>query len=123
MISLIDETYYSRAWCALEVSTVVALRKAWEMHAWYVYDKSGSLVEGPHDPESTEEGRHPTEKNRPDLVLSEKQEAVQPDEVSAEKESTEERTRPKLLPSERQLTDETERPKLALLEWQCKLLV
>ncbi|KAH9858735.1 hypothetical protein C2E23DRAFT_880175 [Lenzites betulinus] len=119
MISLVDETYYSRAWCALEVSIVLTLRRTWGMQAWYVYDKDGALAEGRNDPEST--GSEPTfaERAQPDLEPSEQQLADEKRRSDRGASATSQR---QLLPSEKQLTNESERPKVALLEKQCKLL-
>ncbi|KAK9415678.1 hypothetical protein SUNI508_10156 [Seiridium unicorne] len=35
IISLVDETYYSRAWCSVEVLYIQTLRKAYGRHLWY----------------------------------------------------------------------------------------
>ena len=35
MISLIDEEYYERSWCCIEVLMMQTLRKAYGIHQWY----------------------------------------------------------------------------------------
>ncbi len=35
MISLVDDIYYKRAWCAVEVMLVRELRSAYELHDWW----------------------------------------------------------------------------------------
>ncbi|KAL8306533.1 hypothetical protein RB597_002978 [Gaeumannomyces tritici] len=42
MISMIDDTYYERAWCCVEVLAMRRLQKAYKTHQWweYAYDKT-----------------------------------------------------------------------------------
>ncbi|CAK1360686.1 hypothetical protein CB0940_06686 [Cercospora beticola] len=43
LISLVDERYYDRAWCSVEVMMIHALRKAYGLHAWYEHvDEPGN---------------------------------------------------------------------------------
>jgi hypothetical protein len=56
MISLVDDTYNERAWCAVEVMMIQTLRKSYKFHMWYTYaydEVSGSRVleEAPGDTE------------------------------------------------------------------------
>lgn len=45
MISLLDETYYERAWCGVEVMLIQALVESYGLHQWWEYNK-GSLTKG-----------------------------------------------------------------------------
>ena len=55
LISLVDDTYYDRAWCAVEVMMLQALRRPYGLHLWYEHDISGVdssmgvLRAGPND--------------------------------------------------------------------------
>lgn len=55
LISLVDDTYYDRAWCAVEVMMLQALRRPYGLHLWYEHDMSAvpdskeSLRAGPKD--------------------------------------------------------------------------
>ncbi|KAM0268232.1 hypothetical protein ACHAQH_010031 [Verticillium albo-atrum] len=44
LISLVDDTYYDRAWCAVEVMILQSLRRPYGLHLWYEHNISG--VEG-----------------------------------------------------------------------------
>lgn len=54
MISLIDETYWTRAWCAVEVMLVTELQRAYGLHSWFEHrlrnphadSSSGELLPG-----------------------------------------------------------------------------
>lgn len=35
MISLVEDDYYRRAWCCVEVLMVQTLKKAYNLHLWY----------------------------------------------------------------------------------------
>ena len=37
VISLVDDTYYTRAWCSVETIMAQTLRKSWGIHLWYEY--------------------------------------------------------------------------------------
>lgn len=41
MISLIDDLYYTRAWCCIEVMMIQTLQRSYNIHLWYehVQDK------------------------------------------------------------------------------------
>lgn len=41
VISLIDEGYYTRAWCSLEVLMVQTLKKSYGLHLWYEHVSTG----------------------------------------------------------------------------------
>ena len=41
VISLVDEGYYTRAWCSLEVLMVQTLKKSYGLHLWYEYVYTG----------------------------------------------------------------------------------
>ncbi|KAM0519361.1 hypothetical protein ACHAPE_003532 [Trichoderma viride] len=45
MISLVDETYYERAWCAVEVMLMRAIVESYGLHQWWE-DRDGSFKEG-----------------------------------------------------------------------------
>lgn len=60
VISLVDEEYYTRAWCSVEVMVAQTLAKNYGLHLWYehVYDEApekaqsrGTLRQGPLDME------------------------------------------------------------------------
>ena len=40
MISLVDDTYYERAWCAVEVTLMRALMETYGLHQWWEYSNS-----------------------------------------------------------------------------------
>lgn len=48
MISLVDESYYERAWCAVEVMLMRALVQPYGLHAWWEHI-DGSLKKGDVD--------------------------------------------------------------------------
>lgn len=74
VISLVDDRYYTRAWCSVEVLMVQILRRAWGMHLWYVHDKQGGLMEGPRDLEINMSGTVLSfEEERPKIVFLERQ--------------------------------------------------
>lgn len=35
MLSLIDDQYYNRSWCCVEVLMIQTIRKAYSIHLWY----------------------------------------------------------------------------------------
>jgi hypothetical protein len=79
MISLIDDHYYERSWCCVEVMMIQTLLKGYGVHIWYEHviddvEKKEFLRNGPRD-----------------LVIN-----------MAEKKVTQEADRPKLLFLERQ---------------------
>lgn len=62
VISLVDDHYYSRAWCSVEVMMVQTLKKAYNMQMWYEHvssqtnatsgsmeDSDNHLEDGPMD--------------------------------------------------------------------------
>lgn len=53
VISLIDEGYYTRAWCSFEVLMVWTLRRSYGLHLWYEHaptgDEQWELRPGPVD--------------------------------------------------------------------------
>lgn len=53
VISLVDDYYYSRAWCSLEVLLVQTLRRSYGLHLWYEHVAAGDgrweLRPGPGD--------------------------------------------------------------------------
>ena len=53
VISLVDDYYYSRAWCSLEVLLVQTLRSSYGLHLWYEHVATGDgrweLRPGPED--------------------------------------------------------------------------
>lgn len=50
MISLVDSTYYERAWCAVEVMMMRAVLESYSVHQWWehavVEGGEGSLEKG-----------------------------------------------------------------------------
>jgi hypothetical protein len=78
MISLIDDRYYERSWCCIEVMMIQTLRKAYDLHLWYehVIDSTGKefLREGPKDLEIRMAEKMVTlESDRPALLFLERQ--------------------------------------------------
>jgi len=54
VISLVDEQYYERSWCCVEVLMIQTLRKAYGIHLWYEHivdpaNAEESLRTGPLD--------------------------------------------------------------------------
>lgn len=79
MISMVDDSYYERAWCCVEVLAMRRLQKSYDMHQWweYMYDcKQGKRVLRPGRP-----GREPDvaaakvtfDSDRPKLAFLERQ--------------------------------------------------
>ena len=79
MISLIDDNYYERSWCCIEVMMVQTLRKANGVHLWYEHvidPASGNefLRDGPRDLEMNIAQKKVTyEADRPKLLFLERQ--------------------------------------------------
>lgn len=78
MISLIDDTYYERSWCCIEVKMIQTIRKAYNLHLWYehVTDREGkeSLREGSMELEiDMAEKKVTYEADRPGLLFLERQ--------------------------------------------------
>jgi hypothetical protein len=79
MISLIDEQYYERSWCCIEVLMVQTLNKAYGLHLWYEHtiDSSsgeGSLRPGPMDLKISMADKNVTfEADKPKLLFLERQ--------------------------------------------------
>lgn len=80
VISLVDDTYYDRAWCAVEVMMIQALRK-YGLHLWYEHDISGiggstgGLRAGPNDIQITITDKKLTfeAEDRPKVMFLERQ--------------------------------------------------
>ena len=49
MISLIDDQYYDRAWCSVEVLLISRLKRSYNMHGWYEQKKDHMTKHGPVD--------------------------------------------------------------------------
>ncbi|KAH7069567.1 hypothetical protein BKA63DRAFT_421242 [Paraphoma chrysanthemicola] len=79
MVSLIDEKYYERSWCCVEVLMIQTLRKAFGLHAWYEYfidphTGQESLRDGPLDLDiNMAEKKVTYESDRPKLIFLERQ--------------------------------------------------
>ena len=79
MISLIDDKYYQRSWCCVEVMMIQSLRKAYGLHLWceHVIDRTTgteTLREGPYHPEINVSNTNVTyEADRPKLLFLERQ--------------------------------------------------
>jgi hypothetical protein len=82
MISIVDDEYYDRAWCCLEVQIINIFQRAYGVHSWYEYrrvdDKLGSqryalrpgvLERWP----SISESKLTVESDRPRLLFLERQ--------------------------------------------------
>lgn len=100
LISLVDDAYYARAWCAVEVMMIEKLRRAYETHLWYEQvpsprgeDEEGHVSEGGGD-----SGVEKT------WCLREAPRAME------------------IVMAEKHLTFEEDRPKVLFLERQSKLL-
>lgn len=46
VISLIDDTYYDRAWCAVEVMMIHTLKQSYNIHEWYEQPIVGESIGG-----------------------------------------------------------------------------
>ena len=78
MISLIDDTYYERAWCCIEVMMIQTLRKSYGLHLWYEHviqaDNKEFLRHGLADLGITMGQKKVTyESDRPQLLFLERQ--------------------------------------------------
>lgn len=79
MISLVDEKYYERSWCCVEVHMIQTLRKAYGIHLWYEHvidpiNADESLRTGPWDVEIHMSEKQVTyESDRPKLLFLERQ--------------------------------------------------
>ncbi|KAI9282988.1 hypothetical protein BC943DRAFT_281043 [Umbelopsis sp. AD052] len=82
LISLIDDTYYERAWCCVEVMMMQTLVKSYNIHLWYehvvVVEKEGVeksyLREGPVDMDINMAAKYLTfETDRPKILFLERQ--------------------------------------------------
>lgn len=82
LISLVDETYYERAWCSVEVMMMQTLRKSYNIHLWYEHIveaandgvENSYLREGPMDMEITMAEKCLTfETDRPKILFLERQ--------------------------------------------------
>ncbi|KAI0667541.1 hypothetical protein C8Q78DRAFT_1053761 [Trametes maxima] len=74
VISLTDQDYYTRAWCAVEVLMVQRLRRAWGLHHWYECGENGELHEPSRDLEIDMKGKLLTyEADRPKIEFLERQ--------------------------------------------------
>jgi hypothetical protein len=80
VISLVDETYYDRAWCAIEAFLIQTLRKSYSLHEWYEHvpqpgSAGGSMLRpGPLDFGSTPGTKALSyEEDRPKILFLERQ--------------------------------------------------
>ena len=81
VISLVEDSYYKRAWCALEVIIVQTLKRAYQKHLWYEHEPSSerdgngkewALRAGPLDLEITAADKELTvEEDRPKISFLE----------------------------------------------------
>lgn len=46
LISLVDEGYYDRAWCCVEVQLISTLQRSYGWHLWYEQTIGGNGVDG-----------------------------------------------------------------------------
>lgn len=87
VISLVDEEYYDRAWCTVEVMMVQTLINSYKLHSWY--------EDRPVEPDENHEGGGGKHALRPGPVH------IQLDPV-AKKDCSKESDRPRLQFLERQ---------------------
>jgi hypothetical protein len=79
MISLIDDRYYERSWCCIEVMMIQTLRRAYDLHLWYEHkidaeNGKETLREGPVDLVISMAEKSVTfEADRPALLFLERQ--------------------------------------------------
>jgi len=83
VISIVDDKYYGRAWCALEIAMIQTLKKSYQKHRWYEYARSSgrdgdceewTLREGPLDLDITAADKGLTvEEDRPKIKFLERQ--------------------------------------------------
>ncbi|KAF7596112.1 hypothetical protein BBP40_003374 [Aspergillus hancockii] len=79
VISLLDSSYHSRAWCSVEVMMVQMLRRSYHLHSWYEhtkFDETGdwAMREGPLDFEPSVAGKLlSSEQDRPRILFLERQ--------------------------------------------------
>jgi hypothetical protein len=79
MISLIDDKYYTRSWCCVEVKMIQTLKRAYGLHLWYedLYDFAtgqGFLRPGPLGLDVSMADTEVTyEADRPNLLFLERQ--------------------------------------------------
>ncbi|KAK4125356.1 hypothetical protein N657DRAFT_570582 [Parathielavia appendiculata] len=88
LISLVDDLYYTRAWCAIEAIMIQKLKRAYDIHLWYEQvatsppddsmveheARKWSLREGPLDVEITMADKRLTfEDDRPKVLFLERQ--------------------------------------------------
>jgi hypothetical protein len=79
MISLVDEQYYDRSWCCVEVILLQTLQKAYGVHLWYEHvidhiEGKEALRKGPTDTNISMINTKVTyESDRPKLLFLERQ--------------------------------------------------
>ncbi|KAI0127475.1 hypothetical protein BJ170DRAFT_701947 [Xylariales sp. AK1849] len=79
MISIVDEIYYERAWCCVEVITIRALQRSYNAHSWFEYEYDAGqgqrvLRDGRVDETlSVASARVTLESDRPKLMFLERQ--------------------------------------------------
>ncbi|KXX75831.1 Tetratricopeptide repeat protein 28 [Madurella mycetomatis] len=87
LISLVDDLYYTRAWCMVEAMMIQKLKRAYNIHLWYEQvatspgenlleqdEKGWYLREGPMDLDITMADKHLTfEDDRPKVLFLERQ--------------------------------------------------
>ncbi|KAI6169058.1 hypothetical protein EDD17DRAFT_1524762, partial [Pisolithus thermaeus] len=78
LISLVDDSYYTCAWCSVQVLMVQTLRKSYNLHMWYEHIPSDSdgdtLREGPMDLKIVLKDKQLTyESDRPKVLFLERQ--------------------------------------------------
>lgn len=98
VISLIDDVYYDRAWCSVEVMMVQTLQRAYGLHYWYEH-----VVPVPYDDGSG---------------LAE----ISKDALKAESSLRQGPMDLEIVMSKKDLSYEVDRPKVLFLERQTKLL-
>ncbi|KAI6151539.1 hypothetical protein BKA82DRAFT_4100375 [Pisolithus tinctorius] len=78
LISLVDDAYYTRAWCSVEAMMVQTLRRSYNHHMWYEHvlsDSGGGILrEGPMDRNIVMTDKELTyEEDRPKVMFLERQ--------------------------------------------------
>ncbi|KAE8315174.1 hypothetical protein BDV41DRAFT_200098 [Aspergillus transmontanensis] len=79
VISLLDNSYHSRAWCCVEVMIIQILRRSYGLHSWYEHTKientqHWAIKEGPFEFQSSIAGKQlSSEQDRPMILFLERQ--------------------------------------------------
>ena len=122
LISLIDDIYYQRAWCSVEVMMVQALKRSYHMHEWYEHVPApegvpeealaeDALNANPRPPDTGHETDQSSISNAPESGRIEKSSTLRPGPMDMN-----------IIMAENQLKYESDWPKVLFLERQSRLL-